>query len=68
MQKLLHKTNQNDNGSSNNETIIDQIGRMWFSEKFGILNWRKIDSVIDVNKSTIIFHLRQELRLSQGWI
>ena len=68
MQKLLHNTNQNDNGSSNNETIIDQIGRMWFSEKFGILNWRKIDSVIDVNKSTIIFHLRQELRLSQGWI
>ena len=68
MQKLLHNTNQNDNGSSNNEKIIDQIGRMWFSEKFGILNWRKIDSVIDVNKSTIIFHLRQELRLSQGWI
>ena len=68
MQKLLHNTNQNDNGSSNNETIIDQIGRMWFSQKFGILNWRKIDSVIDVNKSTIIFHLRQELRLSQGWI
>ena len=68
MQKLLHNTNQNDNGSSNNEAIIDQIGRMSFSEKFGILNWRKIDSVIDVNKSTIIFHLRQELRLSQGWI
>ena len=68
MQKLLHNTNQNDNGSSNNEAIIDQIGRMWFSEKFGILNWRKLDSVIDANKSTIIFHLRQELRLSQGWI
>ena len=28
MQKLLHNTNQNDNGSSNNEAIIDQIGRM----------------------------------------
>ena len=66
MQKSLHNTNQNDNGSSNNKAIIDHIGRMWFSENFGALNWRKIDSVIDVNKSTITFHLRQELRLSQG--
>ena len=66
MQKSLHNTNQNDNGSSNNDAMIDHIGRMWFSENFGALNWRKIDSVIDVNKSTITFHLRQELRLSQG--
>ena len=66
MQKSLHNTNQNDNGSSNNDAMIDHIGRMWFSENFGALNWRKIDSVIDVNKSTITFHLKQELRLSQG--
>ena len=66
MKKSLHNTNQNDNGSSNNDAMIDHIGCMWFSENFGALNWRKIDSVIDVNKSTITFHLRQELRLSQG--
>ena len=66
IQKSLHNTNQNDNGSSNNDAMIDHIGRMWFFENFGALNWRKIDSVIDVNKSTITFHLRQELRLSQG--
>ena len=28
MQKSLHNTNQNDNGSSNNDAMIDHIGRM----------------------------------------
>ena len=46
MQKSLHNTNQNDNGSSNNDAMIDHIGRMWFSENFGALNWHKIDSVL----------------------